>query len=137
MAALHATTMSAWRRVAIEKIPKQKALIAKSDSVGMMWVDLWLVFLDAHREPVDDETIRGVYEFAKWTCAESRDVEMATSTCCHFYESLPTERLVRKRLPRYMSRQEILGFSEIFKYHLSEDEHREFMKEFTGAHKSL
>ena len=137
MAALHATTMSAWRRVAIEKIPKQKALIAKSDSVGMMWVDLWLVFLDAHREPVDDETIRGVYEFAKWTCAESRDAEMATSTCCHFYESLPTERLVRKRLPRYMSRQEILGFSEIFKYHLSEDEHREFMKEFTGAHKSL
>ncbi|HWD92900.1 MAG TPA: hypothetical protein VG938_11195 [Verrucomicrobiae bacterium] len=129
--------MSAWRRVAIEKIPKQKALITKSESVGMLWVDLWFVFLKAHHEPVDEATIRGVYEFAKWTCAESRDAEMATSTCCHFYEHLPLEQSVRERLPRFMSRQEVLGLSEIFKYHMSEAEHREFMQEFAGAHKNL
>jgi hypothetical protein len=123
--------MSAWRRVAIEKIPKQRDLIQRSDSVGMLWVDLWLRFLDAHREPVDVETIRGVYAFAKWTCIESRSNEMATSTCCHFYEHLPTESLVRERLLRFMTREEVLQLAEIFKYHLTPDEHREFMREFS------
>ncbi len=127
--------MSAWRRIAIAKLPKQKDLIAKSESVGMLWVDLWCVFVNAHSEPVDEVTIRGVYEFARWTCAESRDADMATSTCCHFYEHLPLEPKVRERLARFTSRQEILGFSEIFKYHLSAEEHREFMREFAGAHK--
>ena len=110
--------MSAWRRIAIVKLPKQEGLIARSESVGMLWVDLWLIFLDAHREPVDDETIRGVYEFAKWTCAESRDAEMATSTCCHFYEHLPLKPIVRAKLPKFMSRQEVLEFREIFKFHI-------------------
>jgi hypothetical protein len=127
--------MSVWRRIAAEKIPKQRELIQRSESVGMLWVDLWFRFVDAHREPVDEETIRGVYEFAKWTCKDSRSDEIATSTCCHFYESLPTEPLVRAQLRRFMTPEEILGFSEIFKYHLSEGEHREFMQEFTTGTK--
>jgi hypothetical protein len=130
-------TMSAWRRIALEKLPKQRDLIAKSESVGMLWVDLWFVFVDAHSEPVDEATIQGVYEFAKWTCAESHDADMATSTCCHFYEHLPLEPKIRNSLPRFMSRQEVSGLSEIFKYHLREDEHRQFMQEFAGAHKIL
>jgi len=129
--------MSVWRRIAIEKLPKQKDFIASSKNVGMLWIDLWDVFLDAHQEPIDEATIRGVYEFARWTRTESRDADMATSTCCHFYEHLPLKPKVRERLPRFMSRQEISGLSEIFKYHLSEDEHCVFMQEFVGAHKSL
>ena len=125
--------MSAWRRIATEKIPKQRELIQRSESVGMLWVDLWFQFLDAHREPVDEETIRGVYEFAKWTCMESRDAEIATSTCCHFYEDLPTSPLVRERLLRFMTREDVMGLAEVFKYHLTEEEHREFMREFGTA----
>jgi hypothetical protein len=124
--------MSAWRRIAIEKIPAQKDLIAKSESVGMLWTDLWFVFLDAHKEPVDEVRIRGIYEFAKWSCVESGDPAMATSTCCHFYEHLPQEPIVRARIHRYMSRQDILGLSEIFKYHLTADERQEFMQEFAS-----
>ena len=127
--------MSAWRRIATEKIPKQRELIQHSENVGMLWVDLWFRFVDAHREPVDEETIRGVYEFAKWTCKDSRSDDMATSTCCHFYESLPTEPLVRAQLRRFMTREEILGLAEIFKYHLTPEEHQEFMREFTGVTK--
>ena len=127
--------MSAWRRVATEKLPKQRELIARSESVGMLWVDLWVIFVLAHREPADEETIRGVYEFAKWTCEESGDDEMATSTCCHFYEHLPTEPLVRAQLRRFMTREDILQLADIFKYHLPPDEYREFMREFSGASK--
>ena len=113
----------------MEKIPKQRELIQRSESVSMLWVELWFRFVDAHQEPVDEETIRGVYEFAAWTCADSQSDEMATSTCCHFYEELPTEPLVRAQMRRFMTREDILGLSEIFKYHMTPDEHREFMRE--------
>ena len=129
--------MSVWRKIAIEKLPKQKSLIEKSESVGMLWQDLWLVFVDAHVEPADEETICGVYEFAKWTLKESHNADMATSTCCHFYEHLPLEPAVLKKMPKYLSRQEVLELSEIFKYHLSADERKKFLKEFAGGHKSL
>lgn len=98
----------------------------------MLWQDLWFIFLSAHRAPVDLETIRGVYEFARWTYAESHNGELATSTCCHFYEHLPTSPQIRGHLLRFMSREEVLGLSEIFKYHLTTEGHREFMQTFGG-----
>ena len=127
--------MSAWRRAAIKRIPTQRALVERSESVGMLWVDLWLCFVDAHREPVDEKTIRGVYDFAKWTCEEARNDEMATSTCCHFYEHLPTEPLVRAQLRKFMTRGEVSELSAIFKYHLSEEEYLRFMGEVGAANK--
>jgi hypothetical protein len=129
--------MSAWRRVAIEKFPKLEALIAKSESVGMLWTELWFVFCEAHKEPIDEATIRGIYEFARWTYKESRNSEIATSTVCHFYEHLPLKDSVKKLLPKFMSRQEVLELSDVFKYHLSEVEHKNFIKEFAGEHKKL
>ncbi len=127
--------MSAWRRIATEKIPKQRELIERSASVGMLWVDLWFRFVEAHHEPLDEETIRGEYEFARWTCKDSQSAEMATSTYCHFYEHLPTEPLVRAQLRRFMTREDILQLAEVFKYHLSPDEHRAFMSEVSTLSK--
>lgn len=125
--------MSAWRRIGIDKIPKYRELIEQSESIGMLWVDLWVRFVDAHRDPIDEMTIQGVYEFARWACEASGNDELTTSTCCHFYEHLPTVSLVRSKIPQYMSRQEILGLSEIFKYHLSENEYHELMKELLAV----
>jgi hypothetical protein len=122
--------MSAWRRAAIEFLPSQKKLIEHSDSVGMLWVELWFVFCDAHRHPVNDTIIRGTYQFADWTLAKSRDDDMATSTCCHFYEHLPEEPEVRKQMPRFMSRADVLANSEIFKQRMGADEFLELLKEF-------
>ncbi len=122
--------MSAWRRTAIEKLPQHRKLIARSESVGMLWVDLWHIFVAAHRPPADEATIKSIYEFADWCLAESRNADIATSTVCHFYEHLPTETLVRQLLPKNMSRQDFMGMSEVFKYHLSSDEHKAFLREF-------
>jgi hypothetical protein len=122
--------MSAWRRIAIEKFSQHRELVERSESVGMLWVDLWVIFANAHRPPVDEMTIRKVYEFAGWCVAESRSIDIATSAVCHFYEHLPTEALLRRELPKYMSRQDFLGMSEVFKYHLSPKEHAAFVREF-------
>jgi hypothetical protein len=122
--------MSTWRRVSIKEIPNQRELIQRSESVGMLWVDLWLLFLGAHRAPVDEETIRGVYEFAKWALTESNNDSIVSSTLCHFYEYLPTKPDVRARMSQFMTQEEVLGLANIFRYHLSPDEFREFMSDW-------
>jgi hypothetical protein len=63
--------MSKWRRIAIEKLPRHSELIKESESLGILWVDLWLRFVDAHTPPVDDATVKATYEFASWCLAGS------------------------------------------------------------------
>lgn len=123
--------MSVWRKIAIEKLPEHRGLIDRSETVGMLWVDLWLIFVDAHRPPVDEATINNVYQFASWCVAKSGNADIETSTICHFYEHLPTEPDVRRELAKHMARQDFLGMIEVFKYHLSSQEHDAFVREFS------
>ena len=76
-------TMSAWRKIAIENLPQHRELIDHSESVGMLWVDLWLIFVNAHRPPADESTIKGVYEFASWCMAKSGNADIETLTICN------------------------------------------------------
>lgn len=122
--------MSAWREIAIQKVPQHRRLIEESESVGMLWIDLWLRFVDAHRPPVDESTVKGIYDFASWCLSDSADEEIWNATICGFYEQLPTEPLVRRELPKHMSRDDFIGMKEIFEYHLTAEEHELFMNEF-------
>lgn len=122
--------MSAWRRKAIEFLPAQRELIEGSESVGMLWVDLWFLFCDAHRQPCDTALIRGTYQFALWTVKHSGDGDIQTATCFHFYEHLPEEPLVRKQAPQHMFRSEVLGLAEIFTQRIGVDAFRKFLDEF-------
>ena len=121
--------MSTWRRIAIEKLPQHRKLIQESESLGMLWVDLWVRFVNAHRPPVDEATVKGTYDFASW-CVGNADKDIATSTICHFYEDLPTEPLVRRELPKHMNREDFLGLTEVFEYHLTAEDHQRFVSEF-------
>jgi hypothetical protein len=122
--------MSTWRRIAIAKLPQHRKLIQESESVGMLWVDLWLRFVDAHRPPVDDASVKSTYEFASWCLGGADNADIASSTICHFYEHLPTEPLVRRELPKHMTREDFLGLTEVFKYHLTAEEHQRFVSGF-------
>ena len=122
--------MSAWREIAIQKVPRHRRLIEESESVGMLWVDLWLRFVDAHRPAVDESTVKGIYDFASWCLTDSGDEEICNAAICGFYEQLPTEPLVRRELPKHMSRDDFVGMKELFEYHLTAEEHELFMNEF-------
>ena len=80
--------MSAWRRVAIEKIPRYRRRIEHAENIGMLWVDLWLDFVRAHADPTDEELIRQIYDYA-WWCASSPDPDTSTAGALSFYEDLP------------------------------------------------
>jgi hypothetical protein len=125
--------MSTWRQIAIEKVPRHRRLIEESESAGMLWVDLWLRFVEAHRPPADEATVKGIYEFASWCLIGSDDDEIRSSAICHFYEQLPLEPLVRRDLPKHMSRADFIGMTQIFEYHLTAEEHKFFMNEFFEA----
>ena len=128
--------MERWRKKAVQLLPKLQRDILEAESIGMLWTVLWLEFVYAHRDPSDDARIQAIYEFAAWA-VEAGDQgpgerctaeDWATLTVVHFYEDLPTEPRVVARIHEFMDREEILGFSEVFKYHLDPDEHREFLK---------
>ena len=129
--------MDTWRHIAIQKVPRHRQLIEESESIGMLWIDLWLRFVDAHSPPIDESTVKGIYEFASWCLTDSDNEEICGSTLCSFYEALPTEPLVRRELPKHMSREDFIGMKEIFEYHLTPEEHKLFMNEFFEAEERL
>ena len=98
----------------------------------MLWVDLWLKFVDAHHDPIDEDTIRGTFEFAWWSVTDSGDPDATTAAICHFFEDLPTDPRVRELLPQFMTCEQFLGMRELFRYHLSSDEHRQFVDDFVA-----
>ncbi len=133
--------MEPWRKRAVQLLPKLQREILEAESIGMLWTVLWCRFVDAHEAPTEDGRIRAIYEFARWAMdagdqgpgPRCTDEDWATLTVVHFYEDLPTEPKVAARIHEYMDREEILGFSEVFRYHLRPDEHQAFMKDTLAA----
>lgn len=122
--------MSAWRRVAIAKVPRLRQQIERAERVGMLWVELWLEFVRAHSEPVDEELIGQVYDYA-WWCANSPDPLTSNAGILSFYEDLPLDPGVRARMARWLPAEDFTGMGEIFRYHLSSyDDYRAFVQEF-------
>lgn len=122
--------MSAWRRVALKTLPAHSRIIEAAESWGMLWEDLLGVFQKAHKDPIDEKTIRAVYELAWWAVSESRSGDLASTAICAFYEELPTNKLVVNSLPLHVTRDQFLGLQNLFKYHLSPAEHRAFVDDF-------
>jgi hypothetical protein len=122
--------MSAWRRVAIEKIPRYRKLIQRADTIGMLWVDLWLEFVHAHSDPIDEELVGQVYDYA-WWCANAPDPDTSTAGVLSFYEDLPLYPAVRAQMAKWLPAEVFAGMGQIFRYHLdSYEEYREFVQQF-------
>ena len=130
-------TMSAWRRTAIEKLPKYRQIIDHSKSVMDFLDEINYDFTQAHRDPIDEDIIRGVYDFAWRAVGESRNDDISNSVAIGFFEDLPQDKRVRELLPRFMTRDQFLGMVDIFKYHLSPEEHSEFVRDFLKRRESF
>ena len=122
--------MSAWRKVALEKLPEFRKIIDAAETPGMLWIDLLLKFEDAYEEPVDQALVRRVYQYASWCLAGSKNQDIQTAAALHFYEHLPTNEKIRRDMANHLTREEFFGLTEIFKYHLAEGEYEELEKEF-------
>jgi hypothetical protein len=131
--------MSAWKRVALERLPEYRRVIDDAESPMALWVELHSHFQEAYQTDASDDLIRRFYEYARW-CRQSpgRDSELSdagTAAVCAFYEHLPRDAAARHDLGRWLTRAEFSDLREVFRYHLSEHEFAEFEAEFLRAPK--
>jgi len=129
--------MSMWRRMAIEKLPKQRETIEKSESLGKLWMDLWFEFREAHIDPVDVQTIRGCYEFAWWCIGESHSKSVAGDALMGFYENLLDDSVVRKRLPEFLSVDQFRVATPGLAYPVGPEKFAELSAEFVRRRKEF
>jgi hypothetical protein len=121
---------SAWRRAVKEKMPRLRELLEDSPTFGVFWSELWFKFVRAHSDPIDEELIGQVYDYAWWG-ANLPDPHMHTVAVYSFYEDLPTDPKVREQVAKWLSAQVFTGMGEIFAYHLrSYEDYKEFVREF-------
>ena len=127
--------MSAWKRVALEKLPEYRRVIDTAERPMALWRELHLKFEEVyHADIPDDDLIRRFYEYAAW-CLESpgegRYLSDAGTAVVHaFYEHLPQHGVIRRDMPRWLSREDFLGLREAFRYHLSGEQFAAFEAEF-------
>jgi hypothetical protein len=131
--------MSAWKRVALEKLPEYRQVIDASESPMALWVELHCRFQEAYQSAAPDDLIRRFYEYARW-CRQSSGTgselsDAGTAAVCAFYEHLPRDAAARRDLRRWVTRAEFSDLREVFRYHLSEHEFTEFEAEFLRAPK--
>jgi hypothetical protein len=94
-----------------------------------LWVELKLEFTEAHIDPIDEELIGQIYDYASW-CLTAREGDTATAAVVAFYEYLPVEPRVREQMAKWLSAEEFSGLTEVFRYFLSDEEHAAFIREF-------
>ncbi len=131
--------MSAWKRVALEKLPEYRGVIDNVDSPMALWVELSFHFQQACETAAPDNLIRRFYEYARW-CLQSPGTgselsDAGTAAICAFYEHLPKIPAARRDLARWLTGAEFSDLRDAFHYHLSEQEFAEFEAEFLGKPK--
>ena len=127
--------MSAWRRVALEKLPEYRRIIDEARSPMALWLELCLQFEDLYRtETLNDRLIRSFFDYARWCVEQPKEGEFlsdaGTAACCAFFEHLPKHDAIRRDLRRWLTREEFLGLRVTFGYHLSKEEFVSFESEF-------
>ncbi len=98
-----------------------------------LWIELSLACEDACRAQQED-LLRRFYAFAQW-CWKSPSDDVRTAVACAFYEHIPTKPVLRRDLPRRLSRAAFMELREVFRYHLTQEEAATFEREFLAAAK--
>lgn len=132
--------MEHWREKAAEYLPDLEELITAEQSgpgpTGL-WIDLYFELVAAYdASPINEDRIGRIYSFAGWCLAQPNTHEIETDICSAaavaFIENLPLDGRVLKDLHRWMSLEAFRGLESLFRYHLSEENYRQFLKDFTA-----
>ncbi len=114
--------MSLWRREALARFPELHREIADASGTSMLWLKLWnSLFKPAYEEdPLDDETIARVYNYAHW-CLTHRSIEVRTAVVICFYEDLLDNPEVSRDLPRHLTQTDFDMLGSAWEYGTKRD----------------
>lgn len=79
--------MAAWRRIAQERFPQLKAEIEDSDSPAALWCELKCEFDRAYAYD-EIKAIQAIHNYAWWSIAETRSLELAAAAIEGLYRPL-------------------------------------------------
>lgn len=123
--------MELWRSKALELLPEIRKEILECDNPMGLWIEVHFAFDEAYEEPKNDNFIRRVYAFEKW----SLDQHDGTTAADHlpscvtvaFWERIPTNPKARADMPRWFSVDAVIANGHFFKYFLSDEDFEELI----------
>jgi hypothetical protein len=123
--------MSAWRRIALERLPELRKVIEESASPMALWIELLGEFHEAFSD--DNQTrIMKILDFSRW-CWRAADPDTVNAVACAFFEHLPAHNGMRASIPRWFSRAEFQELRSVFAYHADESILAEIEKQYRAA----
>jgi hypothetical protein len=124
--------MARWRAAAIERLPEFREVIAKSESIMSLWIELHLAFDQAYLGEKNDDLIARIYSYADWCSAAPRNDDAGhdppTAVAVAFYEHIPQSKAAREDMPRWFRYEEVAACQSIFAYHIGQDSYRELLE---------
>jgi hypothetical protein len=123
--------MSAWRRVALEKLPELKRTIEEASNPMALWIEIRLRFEDAF-DRGDKSFVGRALEYGKWSWRVI-DGEAPTAVACAFFEHLPEHEGMRQEIPRWFTRGEFEELKGVFTYHAGKEVVAQLERAFSRA----
>ena len=101
----------------------------------VLWTEISLRLADTYESATPDaDFISRIYKFAFWCLAQppadSADSDLSTAVAVAFIEDIPLHPRVAADLHRWLSTEDFDGFTELFRYHLDENQFSAFRREF-------
>jgi hypothetical protein len=131
-----------WRAKALQYFPDLQEMIQNQTTPMGLWIDLSFVLEATYEEqPINEERIRSVYDYAAWCFAQpqTKDVEtdLSSAAAVCFVENIPLNHFTSEDLHRWMSVESFEGFENLFRYHLSAAEFQKFSDDFRRKRKQF
>lgn len=127
--------MSAWRRKALELIPKLRPVIEKAESPMALWIELYAHFTRSAPN-ADDSTLRPILMYAFWCVSPAAGAlpsDASTAVWCGFFENRGKRKELWGRFRAWFLPAQFKQISPAFMYFLSDEEMRAVNEAYYGS----
>jgi hypothetical protein len=124
-----------WRSKALEIFPELQELIGDESGPIGLWIELHYQLVRAYsRQPINDDLIGRIYDYAKWCLAQPSTGDAQTDPSraagVGFIENWPLDKNISNDLYRWVSTETFDGCEALFRYMLSAEEYQRFATDF-------
>lgn len=133
--------MENWQAKALQLLPELRDLIEQQPDPMSLWIELFFELKRAYEEPIDDDRVGKIYEYAGWCLKQpstgNAETDVYSAAAVGLLETIPLDQRVLHDLYRWMSAETFNGCERLFRYHLSDDEFQNFAHDFRRKQKGF
>jgi hypothetical protein len=129
-----------WKEQALQVLPELKEEIEEAENPYSMWISIRLAFDNAYGKQRNESLIRRIYGYAKWCYQQPRgetaEDDLLTCVAVCFYEHIPENPAALSDMPRWFTKEDVIGMREILSYHVGEKGFQEMLRAFKKKSRS-